>query len=273
VRKLELPTVDDIAAINSLSKRGKHIRAVAAKCGEIAVQYEQYMNGRGNPWVVAATNEFDDIKAALHSLYKNPPNNFEFIDQLREGSEGSCPVCGGGSAATLDHHLPKEVFPQFSLYSRNLVPACFRCNNIKGLLYQGQLVGQRGVHPYFDDFAAGRVISVVVEGPWAAPKIFVVPFNVAGDAALAVEWQIENIIKPAGIERKLKSLWGQLVAKPAKALLLNAAPADADAIRLRLLEMSESAAHMQLSDNDWQSVFYFGVAQSPGAPEHILSLY
>lgn len=273
MRKLDIPNVDDIAAVNSLSKRGKHTRAVAAKSREIAMQYERYLNGRGNPWAVGETSAFDDIKAALHSLYKNPPNHFEFIDQLRGAAEGSCPVCGGGSAATLDHHLPKEVFPQFSLYSRNLVPACFRCNNIKGQLFKGLLVGQRGVHPYFDDFAAGRVISVLVAGPWAAPKISVVPFNVAGDAALAVEWQIDNIIKPAGIDRKLKSLWGQLVTKPAKALLLNTAPADADAIRTRLLEMSDSAAHMQLSDNDWQSVFYFGVAQSPGAPEYILSLY
>lgn len=237
------------------------------------MQYEQYLNGRGNPWVVATTDAFDDIKVALHYLYKSPPNHFEFIDQLRDAAEGSCPVCGGGSAATLDHHLPKEVFPQFSVYSKNLVPACFRCNNVKGQLFKGMLVGQRGVHPYFDNFAAGRLISILVQGPWAAPKISVVPFNVAGDAALAVEWQIEKIIKPAGIEKRLKSLWGQLVANPSKALLINSAPADADEIRTRLLEMSTMAAHMQQSDNDWQSVFYFGVAYSAGASEHIFSLF
>lgn len=43
-----------------------------------------------------------------------------------------CPLCGVHPAATLDHHLPKSKYPEFSILALNLVPACDPCNRSKG---------------------------------------------------------------------------------------------------------------------------------------------
>ena len=39
-----------------------------------------------------------------------------------------CPLCDIDSACTIDHYLPKEDYPEFSIFARNLTGACGTCN-------------------------------------------------------------------------------------------------------------------------------------------------
>jgi len=41
-------------------------------------------------------------------------------------------MCGFGEASTLDHYLPLSRYPEFSVFAMNLIPACARCNQLKG---------------------------------------------------------------------------------------------------------------------------------------------
>lgn len=273
MRRLDTPAANDDEALNQLTSRGKHQKAVSARRADIRQQYKIYQESQGNPWLLPVTNAFDDIKPSLHSLYKSPPPHFVYIDELRHSTQGACPVCGGASAATLDHHLPKDIFPQFSLYSRNLVPACNRCNHVKGVRYLGANVGERGVHPYFDDFVASQVLEARFTAPWQAPKLTIAPLNVTGTELLAVQWQIENIILHAGIERTLFSLWGRLVQDPKRALRLKQIPENAAELAHLLIDTASGIAHMNMSENDWNAVFYHGVATSPGAAAYVLSKF
>ncbi|MEU7673853.1 hypothetical protein AB0C42_03450 [Micromonospora taraxaci] len=63
--------------------------------------------------------------------------------------ERLCPLCGKGYAGELDHYLPKELYPEFSILHFNLVPACERCNHNKRTLI-GSAAEGRFLHPYFD---------------------------------------------------------------------------------------------------------------------------
>lgn len=64
----------------------------------------------------------------------------------------SCPFCGIGEPTTLDHYLPKENFPEFSVLAKNLIPICGVCNsNYKGSKWIEN--GQRlFIHTYYDIF-------------------------------------------------------------------------------------------------------------------------
>lgn len=44
---------------------------------------------------------------------------------------GKCPYCGISAPETLDHQLPKHVYPEYATYGRNLIPTCGACNNRK----------------------------------------------------------------------------------------------------------------------------------------------
>lgn len=61
-----------------------------------------------------------------------------------------CPYCGCGGAATLDHYLPKNIFPEFAVLPINLVPSCGVCNNYKGDLWRSGDDSATFLHAYFD---------------------------------------------------------------------------------------------------------------------------
>jgi len=58
----------------------------------------------------------------------------------------------------LDHFLPKESYPEFSIYSRNLTPSCGRCNSLKGTD-----ASARYLHAYYDQIPHKRFLRTSVQ--------------------------------------------------------------------------------------------------------------
>lgn len=42
-----------------------------------------------------------------------------------------CPYCSLSPSSTLDHYVPKSDYPEFSVFSKNLIPVCWKCNHLK----------------------------------------------------------------------------------------------------------------------------------------------
>ena len=72
-------------------------------------------------------------------------------DRIRNSAPNNrCPLCGVGTVAQCDHHLPKSKYPDLSILPINLVPACHFCNFTKGKKFP-QSIDQQTFHPYFDN--------------------------------------------------------------------------------------------------------------------------
>jgi hypothetical protein len=77
-----------------------------------------------------------------------------------EISSGKCPYCGidGANAFNIDHFLPRSQYPEFSVYSENLVAVCAECNS----RYKNSkfiIAGKRQFfNPYFDTFIDKRFL-------------------------------------------------------------------------------------------------------------------
>lgn len=71
-------------------------------------------------------------------------------DRIRNAAPNKkCPLCGIGTVAVLDHHLPKAEYPDLAIAPSNLVPACHFCNNTKGARFPKKAEDQT-LHPYYD---------------------------------------------------------------------------------------------------------------------------
>ena len=70
---------------------------------------------------------------------------------LKRISVARCPFCGISESSTLDHYLPKERYPEFSVFPNNLVPSCAVCNTRKRdrILDDGTNV-RMFLHPCYD---------------------------------------------------------------------------------------------------------------------------
>lgn len=77
---------------------------------------------------------------------------------LRAVDDGFCPYCHITPARTVDHVLPKELYPWLSVVPLNLVPACGTCNNL-WREYDELDWNLKKIHPYLD-FPEGRWLGV-----------------------------------------------------------------------------------------------------------------
>ncbi len=101
-------------------------------------------------------NLYDTHLAREGSVCKPIYDELKAIPKL-----GRCPLCGIGTVSTLDHYLPKSVFPQLAVTPTNLVAACRDCNTAKkdNFIADPNL---QTIHPYYDDFDDERWIFVEI---------------------------------------------------------------------------------------------------------------
>ncbi len=63
--------------------------------------------------------------------------------------DDKCPFCGQRNVSTLDHVLPKSLYPVFAVTPDNLVGSCIECNNAKKTTVPHN-ASDTILHPYFD---------------------------------------------------------------------------------------------------------------------------
>ncbi|HGA3039199.1 TPA: hypothetical protein ACIR5X_000687 [Serratia marcescens] len=77
----------------------------------------------------------------------------DYYDKLLASSPyKKCPMCSESIVTAIDHHAPKQTYYAFSVFTKNLVPICSRCNEAKKNTMPNSLKKQF-IHPYYDDFS------------------------------------------------------------------------------------------------------------------------
>ena len=104
----------------------------------------------------------------LRMAKKGAPGR-SFYDAIKLLPEyGTCPFCDHNVVSTLDHILPKALYPVLAVTPDNLVGCCKDCNNAK-LAAAPVRAADVVLHPYFDDITGTTWLTGrVVEGAVAA---------------------------------------------------------------------------------------------------------
>lgn len=216
----------------------------------------KYRGLRGNPWKVFPADFADADKIALRALYDTRSKNGP-IARIRRPTVPfkSCPLCGSLGGRSLDHALPRSLFPEFSILRENLVPACTICNtDEKGGTYRGRRP-ERFIHPYYDRWASrplwqirfGPDLDALEFNPEALPTLQrrrrrIVDFHVR--TLLGKEWR-----------DSVRREWGSLPAR--LRMRVGAMPSDDDVsneIEIRLRD-----AVFVNDENCWAAGFLRGV--------------
>ena len=105
-------------------------------------------------------------------------------DEIFAAAKGRCPLCAHRAVTTLDHHLPKALYPALAVTPLNLVPSCSDCNKAK-LARIPHSAEDVSIHPYFDDVDRERwLFAEVVEVAPASLRFWTEP-SATLDALLA----------------------------------------------------------------------------------------
>jgi hypothetical protein len=173
-------------------------------------------------------------------------------------------MCGSPKITSVDHILPKELYPEFSIYSKNLVPAC-DCNIKRKTTLMNRVNGVRVLHPYFDDCLSVRQlscsISIYVHG--SVPEIKIEYVDPNHPLITSLQFHYENIVKKSGIIGWLESQWDSLMNLPESVI---------QTFPSMVMTDQEMNVHLQralrLNDisygtpNNWYSIFIHGVLNS-----------
>ncbi len=267
MRRLNIPNVDDTAVLLNLTDSGAAAATqLRPHLASLDMAYRTYRNFQGNPWFVTKNAQLQPLKVNLLALYETPPIALGFIGNLRDSASGACPVCGRDGLGTLDHYLPKADYAEFSFFSKNLIPACSRCNSARSNLVRGTIPDHRPIHPYYDAFLSRQILTTELRPDWRAPAIKAVPFDVAGSTLATVQWHIENVINPSGFEAYVIDIWGKIIDRPADFF---EGKIQIRSIKKILTQLCKIECINGGSLNTWKAALYHGILNNPDALQYI----
>jgi 5-methylcytosine-specific restriction endonuclease McrA len=106
-------------------------------------------------------------------LVNESPGRLLYDELMIAPAHGRCPLCGHGTVATLDHHLPKSKYPSLAVTPINLIPSCRDCNTTK-LADAPTTALDETIHPYFDNIESDRWLHArVLELPQTPLNFYV----------------------------------------------------------------------------------------------------
>lgn len=80
---------------------------------------------------ITSKDDHDAIHSMFTSSFKKNIKKNELAEVYQECA-GICPFCSIAKAEEIDHYIPKEPYPEFTIYPLNLIPICNKCNKKKG---------------------------------------------------------------------------------------------------------------------------------------------
>ena len=216
MNKLNKPVFKDYSAFKVLSANGnlKHHLALAGQDSFMLNAYRQYIEKKGFLKVNACGIVSSATAEALRYYYKEPLKCISIINTIRSVNANSlCPMCGSMHSGTLDHVLPKESYPEFAIFTKNLVPAC-KCNVFKSTTI-ANAAGHRMLHPYFDNVLSQRLIRAeftkLGRTPMIGVRIIIDPLSPDYNN---VKYHLNNVVIKNDIQGYLSQLWESFYLQP-----------------------------------------------------------
>lgn len=176
VKRLNQPNADQDAFIDQVvieRQRGSNAQFFTGIKADWKARVQAYLAANGDPAVIQPWPAVLPHAQKFHNLYSHPAEGSiqePVLVSLRSRELQLCPTCGeDGTPNTLDHYLPKQTYPEFSITACNLVPMCDICQGEKLADTVNAANERLFLHPYFDHFIDQQVLHLEIGQPYHAP--------------------------------------------------------------------------------------------------------
>ncbi|KZS22769.1 hypothetical protein BMY_0596 [Wohlfahrtiimonas chitiniclastica] len=257
----------------SINKRLKCYPILSTEHDVLSAQYQRYFESNGNPWHCIGKQVSVGLQSVLQDYYKKPFTEIKYIGQIRDTiSPDVCPFCGSMKTGTVDHYLPQADYPEWSIYSKNLVPAC-DCNAKRQNDVKGNKPYERVLHPYFDHCLSERLIVCEFSGKFDMPIIDLVPLPVLSVHRGTLNFHINTVIKRSTAISWMEKKWQVLRRKPSNFLsnLPKQPLVTIDELDGYLIDYCACKDSEMGTMNNWYSMLIYGIYIDPLAKKWLLN--
>lgn len=201
MKKFNYANIDDVATLKKIIKKKKYTSHCDAKSpsncknnctsfedkeclkkileineGNIINAYKQYR--RDIPTVSISEIK----KKAYLSLWEKSKTRDEMLSEIKKiTSTTLCPYCNiNSSNDTIEHILPKSIYPEYSIFSKNLIPCCSKCNNLKRDKLKNEKNWKFATYNFYEDNIPNKDwLKAKIEVLNSAPSIY---FSISEEA-------------------------------------------------------------------------------------------
>lgn len=277
MKKLTPYVIDDLQILKDLSKKNSCASSpyLAHEFLIMKQQYETFNRNNGIPWLCSSAGIQDILAEKLEYHYEkqSPKVTFEFIKKIRkELSPKTCPMCGSMGVSTVDHYLPRADFPEWTIFSKNLVPAC-DCNSRRSTTVCGSQPNERVLHPYFDDALENRLMSCHIWGDFQSPNFDIIALAAPNVHPDMVEFHLNEIVRKSNIINWLKDTWDGMRAVPSDVIenMEDDETVTSAQLIVKLNKLLGKYDRRYKTKNNWSSVFIHGILQNQNAIDWIVN--
>lgn len=231
--------------------------------------YDNYSDNERNLENLEADARIGNVeKELLQSSYKQGKKIGEIKERIKKSMpdaiQEKCPYCMLSESTTLDHYLDKGSFPEFSVYAKNLVPCCSRCNNLKGSKFLSDNGKRMFISFYFDEIPQYSFLKICIG----------VKDNIPYVEQLAIifeeEKEVNEIIKMHYAELKLFERYKLPISNRLSSLLYELRSYEGYSVdKLKeVIELRIQITEKIYGNNFWETCLYRGVLEN----EELLNL-
>lgn len=167
-----------------------------------------------------------------------------------------CPYCMLNDPRTWDHYLPKDSYPEYSVYHPNLLYVCFGCNQRKGDYYDAAALLY--CHPYFTVPEGASILhcSVAVNAGALSIDYYGAGLGIHQPEGQIAQHHLRRLQLPSRFKAEAASLVSNLIGE-----LRHHFPSgiEADALK-EVLRRRFADAQSQLGGNAWDARLWHGLA-------------
>ncbi len=263
VMKLPMPAADNVQLVTEIvAERANGVNATFFKGikDEWRERVRQYIEAAGLPPTVTTWAAIQPRTTSFLNLYLSPAENSvqrPLLKSMRDNDLSICPACGeSGRPNTLDHYLPKQLYPHFSVTPVNLFPMCDACQNAKLDKVGNAQTPRFFIHPYFDTFVAAQVLHLEIQAPFNAPTF---TLGVVEGLSPSETNLVRTHLRELGIEKR----YAKFFRNEHRRLLRSV-----DRLRTTGQDVQQALASFRYraeepSLNAWEHVFYGAVLDNP----------
>ncbi|CAO3302615.1 HNH domain-containing protein [Pseudomonas sp. P14-2025] len=175
-----------------------------------------------------------------------------------------CAYCMLNDPKTWDHYMPKDFFPEYSVYHGNLVYICYGCNQRKSSFFDGHKLIY--CHPYFtvDDNYALLHCKVTVNNGRLSIQYYGGGEGALSEAGAVAHEHLERL----GLIERFKGEASSTVSGLIGELRQHHPDGVSQCTLDRVLERRYSEARNKLGCNAWDSRLWHGLAACPEFVEY-----
>ena len=228
---------------------------------ELTNKYDSYIEIIEDCDTKPEGSEFLIHKELLVNYYESPPAELNRLLISKRTGHGllECPFCGNPKEPdTLDHFMPKDDWPEFSINPNNLVPQCRGCAPIKSSKYYcDEDKVSIYLHPMYTDLLSKFRFKIAVSFSGDTEKV---SFRLSLSKPQPIDQpsadRVLRHFRQLGLQKRIQ-LYCYRELKKWKGLLTKSRFKIEDALNQRLAERAP-----QEQGRDWKTALYIGILEN-----------